>query len=319
MAKKQSAPRKTAKKSASKKTSARAIAARKSSAKKASAKKSGAKKSAVKRAPTKKSARKTALLSAAARKSSPPTIAEQIEMRQSSEYVGHNRWNWSIWIDAPATVMNDIEYVDYKLHSSYTDPLRRRTNRDENFRLSGNGWGEFTITAEIKPQDGKAFTKRHWLTLEYPATPSSASSGSLSVKQKSHTPTIFVSAGVSDLRLCNALAAALRTQGFTVFKGDEVSSDLPWEVAIGEMIKAANLMVVLLSGRPTSWTIREIYAAIKRDLTILPVLIGPDPIVPGEIEELQAIKLKDADKPEEIAPELAMQVIDKIKKLPPKP
>jgi pYEATS domain-containing protein involved in immunity/TIR domain-containing protein len=315
MVKKQSATRKSARKSASKKTSARAIAAKKSSARKSAAKKSVTK-SAVKTSATKKAAGKSPTVTAAARTSSPSVFAQQIEMQQSSEYLGHNLWKWSVWIAAPEAVMDEIEYVEYKLHSSFPEPIQRRTDRDDQFRLRSSGWGEFNINAEIKPKNGRAFTKRHWLSLEYPAA--SPSDASVAVREKSHTPKVFVSAGVSDLRLSNSLAEALRQNGITVFKGDEVSSDLPWDVAILEMIKAADLMVVLLSGRPTSWIIREIYAAMKRNLTIVPVLIGPDPMVPDELKSLQPIIVENGDAPDKIAPRLALQVMETIKTLPPK-
>src|SRR6185503_20212345 len=158
MPKKQAA-KKSSKKTATKKKTAKASAAKKSLARsvKRSAKKS-----------VKRSAKKSAVSYGASRKFSPPTVADQIDVHQSSEYVRRNWWNWSVWIEAPSTVLNDIEYVDYKLHSTFSDPVQHRTNPQEKFLLESSGWGEFTINVEIKPKNGKAFTKRHWLTLEYP-------------------------------------------------------------------------------------------------------------------------------------------------------
>lgn len=317
MAKKRAATKKAAKKkTTAKKSLARKSAAKKSVARKATAKKAGAKKSSAR-----KSIKKAALSSYAARKSSLPTIAAKIDLRQSSEYMGQNWWKWSLWIDAAPSVLNDIEYVNYKLHSTFPDPVQQRTNAQEKFLLESSGWGEFTINAEIKPKNGKAFTKRHWLTLEYPQPTQSLRPGSTTATRKKHDyPTVFLSAGISDLRMGNALARALREQGIIVFKSDELSADVPWDFAITEMTKNADLMVVLLSGRPTGWTMREIYAARnqKKQIPIVPIVIGLDAIVPDELAESQAIKLKDADEPDEIAPKVAKQVLDRIKMLPPK-
>ncbi len=317
MAKKRAATRKAAKK----KTAAKKLVAKKSAAKKSVARKSVAKKSGATKSSARKSIKKVAASSYVARKSSLPTIAAKIDLRQSSEYMGQNWWNWSLWIDAPPSVLNDIEYVNYKLHSTFPDPVQQRTNAQDKFLFESAGWGEFTINAEIKPKNGKAFTKRHWLTLEYPQPTQSLRPGSTTATREKHEhPTVFLSAGITDLRMGNALARALREQGIIVFKSDELSADVPWDFAITEMTKNADLMVVLLSGRPTGWTMREIHAARnqKKQIPIVPIVIGLDAVVPDELAESQAINLKDANEPDEIAPKVAKQVIDRFKTLPPK-
>jgi transcription initiation factor IIF auxiliary subunit len=309
---KKQATRKSSRKTAAKKKTVKATAAKKSLTRSA---KRSAKKS------VKKSAKKSAVSFGASRKSSPPSVADQIDVKQSSEYVRRNWWNWSVWIEAPSTVLNDIEYVDYKLHSTFVDPVQHRTNPQEKFLLKSSGWGEFTINLEIKPKNGRAFTKRHWLTLEYPEPAQAEKNASISIREtkKAQRANVFLSAGVSDLTMVNALAAALRKRSINVLKADELSPDLPWDVAISEMVKTADLMVVLLSGRPTSSIMREIYTARDRKvpLPIVPIVIGLDTIVPDELEAYEPINLKDADA-DGIAEQVAIQVIDRIKKLPPK-
>jgi transcription initiation factor IIF auxiliary subunit len=309
---KKQATRKSSRKTAAKKKTVKATAAKKSLTRSA---KRSAKKS------VKKSAKKSAVSFGASRKSSPPSVADQIDVKQSSEYVRRNWWNWSVWIEAPSTVLNDIEYVDYKLHSTFVDPVQHRTNPQEKFLLKSSGWGEFTINLEIKPKNGRAFTKRHWLTLEYPEPAQAEKNASISIREtkKAQRANVFLSAGVSDLTMVNALAAALRKRSINVLKADELSPDLPWDVAISEMVKTADLMVVLLSGRPTSSIMREIYTARDRKvpLPIVPIVIGLDTIVPDELEAYEPINLKDADA-DGIAEQVAIQVIDRIKKLPPR-
>ena len=299
MAKKQSSRKKSTTKTAAKKKSAKTTATKKSSA---------------------TSANKNAVSASTSVKSPSATLADQIDLKQSSEYVRNNWWNWSVWIEAPSTVLSNIEYVNYKLHSTFPDPIRHHTNQAQKFVLKSAGWGEFTIKAEIKPKNGNPFTKRHWLTLEYPQ-PKAKKSGAVSIKERKGRPTVFLSAGLSDLTMANALAQALTQLNINVLKADEISADLPWEVAISEMIKKADLMVVLLSSRPTSSTIFEIYAANNRKLPlpIVPVLIGMDTPIPAELKSVQTINLKGGEDPNSIAPHVADQVMNRLKVLPEKP
>src|SRR5688572_21038500 len=133
MAKKQSATKRAArKKIAAKKASAKKTAAKKSVSRK-SARKSAVRKPAAKKSAASKSIKRIAASTSASRKSSLPMIAGKIDLRQNSEYRGQNWWNWSLWIEAPPAVLNDIEYVNYKLHSTFTDPVQHRSNPQEKF------------------------------------------------------------------------------------------------------------------------------------------------------------------------------------------
>jgi hypothetical protein len=261
-------------------------------ASKKSAKASATKKAKAKKA-TSRSSSKT--IKKASTKSTPATVANQIDLKQTSTYRGNDWWDWSVWIEAPATVLDQIEYVDYGLHPTFPDRVQRRTNRDEKFRLDSSGWGEFMIDVHAERQDGSSFKTKHWLTLEYPSPTARSMSTSTPTKKKEvKRPTVFLSAGVSDLRMGNAIGHALAKQGLRVLKTDD-PSDLPWDVAIAQMIKTADLMVLLISGGLTSWAMREIDAAMSRELPILPVIIGPVATLPEEIESMQHINLKEGD------------------------
>ena len=286
---------------------------------------SATKKAGTKRAASKKStvgSTKSKGITAALPKSSSTILPEQIQVKQSSEYrgkyQGNDWWNWSIWIEAPAMVLAQIEYVEYKLHPTFPNPVEKRTNADDKFRLEAEGWGEFLIELEIKQKSGGKIKKMHWLNLEYPASsPTTLRSAAKQETQKS--PTVFLSAGITDLRMGNALGEALENKGVTVLKPDDLPAGVPWEVAIGGMIKAADLFVVLISGGLTSWTKREIEAAKSRKLRILPVVIGSDTALPEEMEGLQKINLKDTNVPDKIAPDVAVQIKNAVKTLPQNP
>ena len=93
--------------------------------------------------------------------------------------------------------------------------------------------------------------------------------------------------------------------------------DLLWEIAIAGMIKAADLMVVILQA-----TQQLDHAPNRRgansEVDILLVVIGPTSMLPENIEEFQTINLKDANEPQQVAPYVAIQILEKLKTLPPK-
>jgi hypothetical protein len=243
-----------------------------------------------------------------------PVNQSVLEVNQKSVYRGNDWWEWSVWIEASAERLDQIEYVEYKLHPTFPEQVLRHTNRREKFRLDSEGWGEFMIAVEIKNRNGERHKRQHWLTLEYPAqTSMNPISSSTSSSGEDSRPTIFLSAGVTDLRLGNALGSALEQQGFEVLKMENASPSVPWERSIALMTKQADLMVVLISGGLTSWGMREIDAAMNRKLPILPIVIGPSALLPEQLQGFEAIPLKDASDPIKIAPGVAQQIKQSIK------
>lgn len=281
-----------------------------SAVKRAKAKTSPAPKKAPSRSLKPASAGTTGTKSSGAKQGAMP-----LDVKQRCDYRGQDWWEWTVWIEAPDKVLDEIEYVEYKLHATFPDPVRRATNRNEKFLIESAGWGEFMIGVEISTKKGEHLKRQHWLTLEYPA-PSSKnliSSGAKLSKQGHERPTLFLSAGVSELRLANALDAALEEAGFEVVKMEDAPPDVPWDHAISLLIKRADLMVVLISGGLTSWGMREIAAAMNHKLPILPVVVGSLSQLPEQLRGFQAIPLKDASNPAAIAPQLAQQIKQSFK------
>ena len=68
-------------------------------------------------------------------------VAKQSEIK--SDY-----WDWTIFIKVPEEVLEKIEYVEYKLHSTFRNPVRiihQRGSGPYAFPLSTSGWGTFTV------------------------------------------------------------------------------------------------------------------------------------------------------------------------------
>jgi transcription initiation factor IIF auxiliary subunit len=91
-----------------------------------------------------------------------------LEIRQSSTYLGKERWEWSVWVDGPAEELDAIDHVTYILDSTFRDPVRTIEDRSTNFRLTTSGWGTFTIAAKVVQKDASEILLQHDLALSYP-------------------------------------------------------------------------------------------------------------------------------------------------------
>ena len=91
-----------------------------------------------------------------------------IRIAQSDHYHGDDWWTWSIWLEGSDEALDQIEQVVYQLHPTFPDPVRTVTQRTSKFKLSGEGWGVFTIYARALTKTGGACKLSHELELRYP-------------------------------------------------------------------------------------------------------------------------------------------------------
>jgi len=75
-------------------------------------------------------------------------------------------WHWTIFIRAPETLLAQVEQVEYKLHSTFDDPIKivnQRGNGRYAFPYNATGWGEFTVQVKIYYKNGTYQTLSHFL------------------------------------------------------------------------------------------------------------------------------------------------------------
>jgi transcription initiation factor IIF auxiliary subunit len=89
-------------------------------------------------------------------------------IQQSQKYVADNWWNWSVWIDGTSDEIASITSVEWRLHPSFANPVRRVTDKATNFRLDTAGWGTFLIHASVQLQGGPTTKLQHYLQLSRP-------------------------------------------------------------------------------------------------------------------------------------------------------
>ncbi len=90
-------------------------------------------------------------------------IARQVEGRTDQ------RWfEWTVFVDESEEVLEQIEAVEYLLHRTFPNPLRKQTNPEDKFSLSGSGWGEFSIKITVFFDNGGRLETSYDLDLSKP-------------------------------------------------------------------------------------------------------------------------------------------------------
>ncbi len=91
-----------------------------------------------------------------------------LRIQQDERYAGDDWWTWSIRLDGPDRVLDEVDYVEYTLHPTFANPVRRVTSRANGFKLKTEGWGVFPVYVQVVGKDGKVRRMKHQLQLHYP-------------------------------------------------------------------------------------------------------------------------------------------------------
>jgi len=94
-------------------------------------------------------------------------------LTNSSEFAGKKGktdwWNWTAFIEVNENdSLDDVEYVEYHLHPTFRNPVRRIHDKQNGFPLKTSGWGVFDITAKIifKDKSRKTIMLTHFLNFD---------------------------------------------------------------------------------------------------------------------------------------------------------
>ncbi len=65
-------------------------------------------------------------------------------------------WSWTVYIDdLTQGELDSIKYVEYYLHPSFKNPIKRSRSSRDNFSITAKGWGTFEIKARVKYKNKK--------------------------------------------------------------------------------------------------------------------------------------------------------------------
>ncbi len=257
-----------------------------------------------------------------------------IQIKQESSYVGDRRWDWSVWLVGSATELDQIDCVTYTLHPTFPNPVQEINTREDGFRLESGGWGEFTIYIDIARKSGKHTQLSHDLKLTseptkqaasdtksvisviVPATDSVLQEAMPAIKgiakafyrraieeiaDRLPTSTIFVSGGVADAEAVHKLRMALEILNVRILNADDIPSGVPFQVYIESLIGQADLVIFLISGRPSMWMNQEIETAKRHGKHIVPVLVGSGSELPETLKDFHSLHIKNIDSIADLA------------------
>jgi transcription initiation factor IIF auxiliary subunit len=94
-----------------------------------------------------------------------------LTLKNTSEYVERRGntdwWKWTAYLDGDDAELDAIAFVEYHLHPSFPNPIRRIKVREGGFPVSSKGWGVFELTAKIVFKNkGKPKILKHWLEFD---------------------------------------------------------------------------------------------------------------------------------------------------------
>lgn len=222
--------------------------------------------------------------------------AENLRLVNDSKYRGSRNWRWNVWLEGPAVEEGQVESVTYHLHPTFSNPVHFVTDKNSKFKLSGSGWGEFNIRAEVSLADGAKLTLNHWL--QFDAEEKLAS-------QENTKGNIFLSHSTADGPVANRLAALLIAKGYRVTASAmvELSADADWQNEIRKNIALADLNVVFISSGISEYIGTVISRLVSTDESIrdklLPVLLGSVEI-PEIVRDMQMLRIGSMNELEKV-------------------
>lgn len=77
-----------------------------------------------------------------------------------------NWYEWCVFVDDSAEVINTIRAVEYTLHPSFPDPIRLVEDKASRFALFSAGWGGFSIKIRVIFIDDSSLSTTYFLRLQ---------------------------------------------------------------------------------------------------------------------------------------------------------
>ena len=256
-----------------------------------------------------------------------------VQVQQDSSMRRTGWWDWSVWLTGSDADLHQIEFVEYVLHPTFSEPVQRQTDRSSGFRLNASGWGEFLIHINVHTRDGKVIKLEHWLRLSESASASGFESAAKAIHVNQEIPThqgsegsvvgvqvtdafagqvstasrpkLCLSYAVADAPVGEDLRDALSDQGFDVLPIDSLVGDQTSEAMRADPNKRVQAAVFIISDCRNPWLSREVQAARAADLRMVVVTVGERARVPAELADVPQVHLKDGHEVEYAAPSIA--------------
>jgi transcription initiation factor IIF auxiliary subunit len=102
-------------------------------------------------------------------------MASGLKLRNRWRYQGGDWWQWEAFLDDGGSgQLQQVDYVEYVLHSTFPNPIRTVDEPEGGFVLKTAGWGTFTLKAFVYLREGEKLKLTH--EIELARTPSEGAS-----------------------------------------------------------------------------------------------------------------------------------------------
>lgn len=104
----------------------------------------------------------------------PPEENHRIITKNTGIVIKGDRWEWTIYIVSKDETLSEIDCVEYILHPTYPDPIRRVCDKGsapgKGFFLKDTAWESFTIGVRVIFKNGKTEFLKHQLMAPFGET-----------------------------------------------------------------------------------------------------------------------------------------------------
>lgn len=163
-------------------------------------------------------------------------------IKQTSQPVTSNRWQWQAWIDAQDSELDQVKEVTWYLHETFPNPIIKKVDRKSQFKIKQVGWGIFLLYADVNLKNGETIALTHQLSF-------STEEQVDAVKKEKK---IFLSYGAEDSELAVKVSKNLKGQGYDVLDLNDVNPGMPFKLAQQQLQRESDLIVGLVTSDVTS-------------------------------------------------------------------
>ena len=211
-----------------------------------------------------------------------------LEIAQDATYLENDRWSWSVWLEGPDELLDQVDTVAWQLHPTFPDPLRWTSDRASKFKLTTEGWGIFEIQATAYNEKGQpASLHPQMLDLEYPH---GVPAEDRVIGQPAHR--VFISASLRDAELVERLSSDLVERGYEVWNANtNVPAGSDWQTDIDRALTSADAVVAVIRGELSYAVESEMRLAAAESKPIVQLVVGDVDI--SSLDRLDTVVLQD--------------------------
>ena len=93
-------------------------------------------------------------------------VSFPIKVDNDAKEIRKGWWKWTVFIQGPENVLDQVRCVEYTLHRTFPNPVREVCDRGTGpraFALTTSGWGTFEIRIRVFLKDGRVQELTHVL------------------------------------------------------------------------------------------------------------------------------------------------------------